>query len=98
MSHSSQQKTNQKTERLEARISAEQKELFQRAANIQGRKLTEFIIDSAREKAECIVRDQELIYLSARDRKVFIDALLAVSSPNERLRTAADRYRKVKGE
>ena len=88
----------EKTDRFEARISAEQKELFQTAANLQGRTLTEFVIDSAREKAESIIREQELIALSARDRKVFIDALLAVPVPSKRLRTAAERYLRIKGE
>ncbi|GAA6619787.1 DUF1778 domain-containing protein [Scytonema sp. NUACC26] len=34
-----------KTERLEARISKEQKELFQYAAEIQGQTLTDFIVN-----------------------------------------------------
>ena len=40
-----------KVERLEARVSREQKALFQRAAEIQGRTLTDFMIASVHEAA-----------------------------------------------
>ena len=95
MSRISSQKSGEKAERLEARISAEQKRLFLQAASLQGRTLTEFVIDSAREKAESVIREQELMTLSARDRKVFIHALLAAPAPGKRLRTAAGRYLKA---
>ena len=38
-------------ERLEARISAEQKGLLQRAADLQGRTLTDFVVQSAHDAA-----------------------------------------------
>jgi uncharacterized protein (DUF1778 family) len=38
--------TRSKNERLEARITKEQKEIFQRAAELQGRTLTDFVISS----------------------------------------------------
>jgi uncharacterized protein (DUF1778 family) len=98
MGRSSRQKSNGKASRLEARISSEQKELFQRAANFQGRTLTEFVIDSVREKAESVIQDQELITLSARDRKVFINALLSAPFRNKKLRIAAERYLKIESE
>jgi uncharacterized protein (DUF1778 family) len=90
------QKSSEKAERLEARISVEQKKLFQQAASLQGRTLTEFVIDSVREKAESVIREQELMTLGARDRKVFIHALLAAPAPGKKLRIAAERYLKEK--
>ena len=98
MNRSSRYKSCERAERLEARISAEQKDLFQRAASLQGRTLTEFVIDSVREKAESVVREQELITLSAMDRKIFVNALLAVPDPSKKLRNAAERYLKRKGD
>lgn len=81
--------------RFEARITASQKALFQRAAALGGhRTLTDFVINSAQEKAEAIVRDSEILRLSATDRQVFVEALLRSPAPNRKLRQAATRYKK----
>ena len=78
-----------KKERLEARITPDQKDLFTRAAAINGLTLTSFVIASAQEKAVTTVRDHEAITLSDNDRKVFVDALLNPPEPSEALRDAA---------
>src|SRR5713226_9117460 len=65
-----------KRARLEARITDKQKALFQHAADLTGRSLTEFIISSAQEVASRTVREHEVLTLSGRDRQVFVDALL----------------------
>ncbi len=82
--------------RFEARITEAQKALFQRAAALGGhRTLTDFVINSAQEKAEVIVRDSEILRLSEKDRKIFVEALLRPSAPNKKLRQAATRYKKL---
>lgn len=86
-----------KIERLEARITKEQKELFQRAADIQGRTLTDFVITSVLDAAKRAIQEHEMITLSARDREVFVEALLNPPAPNEKLRAAAQRYRQNMG-
>src|SRR5712691_10074033 len=86
-----------KTARLEARLTDEQKALFQHAADLTGRSLTEFVVSSAQEVAARTVRDHEVLTLSGLDRQVFIDALLKPFSPNKRLRQAARRYKRVSG-
>jgi len=88
---------NAKTARLEARISGKQKALLQHAADLTGRTLTEFVVSSAHEVAARTVRDHEILRLSARDQKVFVDALLRPKAPNSRLRKAARRYRSLTG-
>ncbi len=86
-----------KTARLEARATAAQKALFQRAATLTGRSLTEFLISSAQEVALRTVREHELMTLSERDRKTFVGAVLQAPAPGRRLRQAAARYRKATG-
>ena len=86
-----------KTARFEARISAEQKRLFLRAAALTGRSLTDFVVASAQETAVRTVRQHEAMVLSARDRKVFVDALLGAPAPTVRLRKAARRYKQRAG-
>lgn len=82
--------------RLEARISAEQKELFQQAASIQHRTLTDFVISTLQEAASRILQEREIMVLSLRDREIFVDALLNPAPPNEKLRAAARDYKKWK--
>ncbi len=86
-----------KIERLEARISKEQKELFQRAADIQGRSLTDFVISSVLDAAKRAIQEHEMMALSVRDREVFVEALLSPAQPSDKLRTAAQRYKQNMG-
>ena len=71
-----------KTARLEARLTDEQKALFQHAADLTGRSLSEFVVSSAQEVAARAVREPEVLTLGGRDRQVFWDALLDPISPN----------------
>jgi uncharacterized protein (DUF1778 family) len=84
-----------KVARLEARISPEQKRLFERAADLQGRTLTEFVVRSAQEAAREAIREHELISLTARDTKAFVNALLKPPAPSARLKRAAARYTSI---
>jgi uncharacterized protein (DUF1778 family) len=81
-----------KVERLEARIGARQKALLKKAADLQGQSLTDFVVTSAQEAAKKIIREQEIMELSARDQKVFVDALLSPPEPGKRAVQAAKRY------
>ena len=84
-----------KTARLEARVTDDQKALFQRAADLTGRSLTDFVVSSAQEIAARTVREREVLTLSGLDRKVFLDAFLNSPSPSKRLRQAASRYKRA---
>src|SRR4030067_2953307 len=86
-----------RSERVEARVSKTQKKLFLQAAELQGRSLTDFLIASAQEAAERIVRAQDVLMLSERDRKSFVEALLEPATPGKALRQAAKRYRERAG-
>ena len=83
--------------RLEARVPRETKTLWERAAAVQGRKVTEFVVSSASEAAHRILRDSELSSLTRLDRIAFVEALLNPPAPNERLRKAAARHAHVFG-
>ena len=86
-----------RTERLEMRISREQKDLFVRAAELQHRSLTDFVIASAREAAIETVRTHDALRVSERDRRTFFSALLAPAAPAKTLKQAAKRYREGTG-
>ncbi len=86
-----------KSARFEARITEDQKAIFQKAAVLGGhRSLTEFIIQSAQEKADALIRDHEILNLTAKDKRIFIDALLKPPAPNKKLKSAAERFKHMK--
>ncbi|HMC59862.1 MAG TPA: DUF1778 domain-containing protein [Candidatus Solibacter sp.] len=87
----------QKAARLEARLTNEQKVLFQHAADLTGRSLTDFVVSSVQEVAARTIREHEVLTLSGRDRQIFLDALLKPPSPGKRLRQAASRYNRASG-
>src|SRR3954452_10614896 len=79
-------------ERLEARVSREQKELFQRAAELQGRTLTDFVIASAHEAAVRTIQAMDTIRLSAEESRAFAEALITRREPTAGRTSAARRY------
>jgi uncharacterized protein (DUF1778 family) len=87
-----------KRERLEARITPEQKALFQRAAALRGLSLTDFVVSSVQAAAEDTISTREVIHLSARDSLIFAEEILNPSPPNEALRAAFEEYRRFFGE
>jgi len=91
-----QEKDTAKSARFEARITEDQKAIFFRAAALGGhRSLTEFVIESAQEKANAIIREHDILSLSAKDKRLFVDTLLNPPAPNEKLKQAAKRYKKL---
>lgn len=81
-----------KSERLEARVTPQQKELLQHAAELKGLSLTDFVITSAQQIAEATIREHSVITLTKRDSLAFAEALLNPGEPNAELRTAFARY------
>ena len=84
-------------QRLEVRVSKEQKDLFVRAAELQGRSLTDFLMASAQEAALETTRTHDALRLSEADRRTFVSALLTPPTPAKTLRRAAKRYRQRTG-
>jgi uncharacterized protein (DUF1778 family) len=93
--HNERPRAATKPARLEARITPAQKALFQRAAALTGRSVTDFVIASAQEAAARAVREHQVMSLSAEASEAFVAALLAPAEPGPRLRRAAERYRKT---
>ena len=78
--------------RLEARVSAAQKNLLQQAAALSGRTLSEFVVASAQDAARRVIAEHESIRLSREEQLVFVEALLKPPEPNSRLKRAAKDY------
>ena len=85
------------SQRLAARVPAGIKEHIQRAADLSGRSLSDFVIASAQAAADETIRRYELIELTARDSRVLAEALLNPPEPNAALRAAFEDYRQFTG-
>ncbi|MBI4596602.1 MAG: DUF1778 domain-containing protein [Candidatus Tectomicrobia bacterium] len=97
--HSPNSRTGQeRTERLEARITRAQKALFKQAADFQGRTLSDFIVQAVSETAIRVVKEHQVITLTTQEQAAFVEALLTPPEPGPRLRAAAGRYRKIMGQ
>ena len=83
-----------KQDRLALRIDPERMALLQRAADLEGRTLSHIVLEGALRYAQEVIREHTVIELSVRDTQAFMEALLNPPAPGERLRAAADRYKR----
>ena len=86
-----------RSERLEARISPAQKELLARAAALEGRTVTDFVVSHACEAAAETIHEHEALTLTRRDQQAFVRALLEPAEPTEALRRALAKHRDLLG-
>jgi uncharacterized protein (DUF1778 family) len=86
-----------RSERLEARLSADQKLLVERAAALEGRTVTDFVVTSVQDAARATIERHARIELSKRDSQAFVDALLSPQPVEGRLGETIARYRRATG-
>ena len=86
-----------RSERLEARMTSEQRSLIERAAALQGRSVTDFVLTSVQDAARRAIEEHSQLTLSVRDSEAFVDALLNPKPVNNRLRDTVRRYRERAG-
>ena len=76
---------------IQIRASAATKAILNRAATLRGQKLSEFMLDSARARAEETILDQRLIALNDEDYEAFLAMLDAPAKPEKAVRTRMTR-------
>ena len=86
-----------KTDRLEMRLSAEQKELLERAAAITGQPLTGFALSHLLERAQEIMDRHQKTVLSQRDQERFLSILESDVEPAPALKAALRRQKSRRG-
>jgi uncharacterized protein (DUF1778 family) len=77
-----------RTARLEARIAPEALAIVKRAAEMEGRSLSDFIVSAAQEVARRTIEENQLIRLSVQDQVRFVDMLLNPPEPTDALKRA----------
>lgn len=83
------------TARLEARISPSLRSLLKRAAEIQGRTMTEFVVSAVQEAALQTIEKSEIMKLTMADQECFANALLSPPKPAKAMQRAFMRRRKL---
>lgn len=83
------------TARLEARISPDLHALLKRAAELQGRTMTDFVIAAVQDAAQKAIEQAEIVRLSLADQECFAQALLSPPEPAPALKRAAERRRRL---
>ncbi len=68
--------TPTRSSRLEARITPDSLDVIRRAAEIQGRSVSDFVVAAVQEAAHRTIDETQLIRLSISDQRAFVEALL----------------------
>jgi len=89
--------TMNKNARLEARITPDIHTLLKRAAEIQGRTLSDFVVSAARDAAMQTIEQTEMIYLSQEDQRRFAEELINPSPLSPAMGRAIKAHQKLVG-
>ena len=87
----------QRTARIEARITPASLAIVRRAAEIQGRSVSDFVVSAAQEAARRTIEETEIIRLSVEDQRKIAELILNPPDPNPALRRAFKRRRELFG-
>lgn len=81
--------------RLQARISPDLHALLKRAAELQGRTVSEFVASAVQDAAQQAIEQAEAVPLSPADQGCLAQALLSSPAPSPALKRAFTRRRKL---
>ena len=79
------------TARLEARISTHLHSMLKRAAELQGRTMTDFVVTAVQDAAQHAIEQAEVIHLSLADQECFAQAMLSPPQSSPALERAFAR-------
>ena len=82
-----------RTARLEARITPGLLALVRRAAEIEGRTVTDFVVAAVQSAAERRIEETHIFQISLEDQRAFAEAILNPPEPTPALRRALDAHR-----
>jgi uncharacterized protein (DUF1778 family) len=88
----------ERLERLEARLPKHVKDQIEHAAALEGRSITDFVVQAALQAAQASIERHELITLRGEHANVFAEAILNPRPPGTELLDAVKRYRTLTGE
>lgn len=86
---------NARKDRLEARIHPDTLTLVKRAAEIQGRSVSDFVVAAAEQAARQALEDNQILRLSVEDQVRFAEMLLDPPEPTPELARARAAHEKL---
>ena len=87
-----------RTARIEARIAPDALAVVKRAAELEGRSVSDFVVAAAHAAAKRAVEEAQIVRLSVEDQKRFAEAIIDPPTPSDALRRAAAAYRSLVAE
>lgn len=81
--------------RLEARLSPETLAVVKRAAEIEGRSVSDFVIAAARRAAQRTIAETDVLRLALADQRALAGALAVPPKPAPALRRARNAHRRL---
>lgn len=85
-----------KQERIGARVPPDVYETLNRAAELRGATVNQFLVQSALKEAQAVIEREQTIRLSRRDCERLLDLLDNPPKQNARFKAAQKRYQKTK--
>lgn len=82
-----------RNERLDARVTREEKQMIETAASLRGTSASDFVRMATREAALNTIREHEVLILNQNAKRVFVEALLNPPKPNDKAIAAARRLK-----
>lgn len=79
-------------ERINIRLESNVKSLLERAAGLEGKSVSKFVLHSALEQAKKTVQDHEFMTLNAEYSRIFLDALESGGRFNRNLNNALTEH------
>ena len=84
-----------RTARIEARIAPDTLAIVKRAAELQGRSISDFVVAAAQDAARKTIEETQIIRLSVEDQRAFAAAILDPPAPSAALVSAAEAHRRL---
>ena len=84
-----------RTARIEARIAPDTLAVVKRAAELQGRSVSDFVVAAAQEAAAKAIEEAQFIRLSVADQRAFVEAILNPPPLAPAMERAIERHRRL---
>jgi uncharacterized protein (DUF1778 family) len=84
-----------RTARIEARIAPDALAVVKRAAELQGRSVSDFVVAAAQDAARKAIEEAQIIRLSVADQRAFVEAILNPPPLVPAMERAIERHRKL---
>jgi len=86
-----------RSERIEARTTPDVLAVVKRAAEMQGRSISEFVITAAEREAQRTIEHSQIVRLSAEDQLRLAEALLNPAPPAPAMQRAFEHHTRLVG-